>query len=69
MAATLAQMPLMDVCQVAHLLNCSSRHVYRLANSGRMPRGVRLGALVRWDRRVIEAWIAAGCPRPVLSPK
>jgi excisionase family DNA binding protein len=52
---------LLDVQQVADLLNCSTRHVYRLADAGRMPQPVRLGALVRWPRHAIEDWIAAGC--------
>ncbi len=44
-------------------LGCSTRHVYRLADSGRMPRPVKLGSLVRWPRAVIEQWIADGCPK------
>jgi excisionase family DNA binding protein len=55
---------LLDVRAVAALLNCSSRHVYRLSDAARMPPPVRIGALVRWPRAVVEAWIAAGC-RPV----
>lgn len=53
---------MLTVDQVAALLGCSARHVYRLADMGRMPRPVKLGALVRWPRAVIESWIAAGCP-------
>jgi excisionase family DNA binding protein len=53
---------LLDVRAVARLLACSVRHVYRLADSSRMPPPVRLGALVRWPRSAIENWIAAGCP-------
>jgi excisionase family DNA binding protein len=45
------------------LLGCSTRHVRRLADSGRMPRPIRVGSLNRWPRAVIEAWIAEGCPR------
>ncbi len=61
---------LLTVRQVAALLGCSVRHVYRLSDRGAMPRPVRLGNLVRWNRRTddsatgIEDWIAAGC-RPV----
>ena len=48
---------------VAALLGgCSQRHVYRLADSGRMPRPVKLGALVRWRRNELVEWVAAGCP-------
>lgn len=53
---------MLSVDDVAGLLACSSRHVYRLADMGRMPRPVKLGALVRWSRAAIETWIAAGCP-------
>jgi excisionase family DNA binding protein len=58
----LAASVLLDVRAVAALLNCSSRHVYRLADSGRMPKPVRVGALVRWRRTDLDAWLAAGCP-------
>jgi excisionase family DNA binding protein len=52
---------LLDVQQVAALLNCSSRHIYRLSDAGRMPPPVRLGALVRWSRSSIEEWLRDGC--------
>lgn len=55
---------LLDVNAVSDLLQCSPRHVYRMADSGRMPRPVRLGALVRWNRQVLLDWIAGGC-KPV----
>ena len=54
---------LLDVTSVAELLDCSSRHVRRLADAGKMSRPVKLGALVRWNRQVIEDWIKEGCPR------
>jgi excisionase family DNA binding protein len=53
---------LLDVDTVAAMLDCSARHVYRLAGAGRMPAPVRLGSLVRWSRVVIERWIGDGCP-------
>ena len=53
---------LLDVRAVAQLLDCSPRHVYRLSDAGRMPAPVRLGALVRWRRQDLDAWLAAGCP-------
>ena len=52
---------LLDVRAVAALLGCSTRHVYRLADAGHMPPPVRLGALVRWRRQDIDAWLATGC--------
>jgi len=53
---------LLDVNAVARFLSCSARHVYRLADSGRMPRPQKLGALVRWDRIELEKWLADDCP-------
>ena len=53
---------LLDVRAVAMLLDCSPRHVYRMSDAGRMPKPVRVGALVRWNRAALEAWIADGCP-------
>ena len=52
---------LLDVKGVARLLNCSSRHVYRLSDAGRMPKPVRLNSLVRWSRAAVDQWIAEGC--------
>jgi len=57
-----AENALIDVQQLAELLSCSTRHVYRLSDAGKMPGPVRLGSLVRWNRAAIEEWIAAGCP-------
>jgi excisionase family DNA binding protein len=59
---------LVDVRAVAKLLGCSARHVYRLSDGGRMPAPVRLGALVRWRRQELDAWIAGGC-KPVRAAK
>ena len=53
---------MLTVHDVARMLNCSIRTVYRLADTGRMPRPVKLGALVRWPRQAIEQWINHGCP-------
>ena len=53
---------MLNVQAVADLLSCSTRHVYRLSDAGRMPRPAKLGALVRWSRIAIEEWIADGCP-------
>jgi len=53
---------LADVQAVAELLSCSTRHVYRLSDAGKMPAPLKLGALVRWSRASIDSWIADGCP-------
>ncbi len=52
---------LLDVVAVALLLQCSKRHVHRLANSGQLPPPRRLGKLARWSRVELEKWIAGGC--------
>lgn len=53
---------LLSVREVADLLGCSARHVYRMTDAGRMPPPVRLGSLVRWPRATLEEWVANGCP-------
>jgi predicted DNA-binding transcriptional regulator AlpA len=53
---------LLDVRAVARLLDCSPRHVYRMSDSGRMPRPIKLGASIRWRRLELSRWIDDGCP-------
>jgi predicted DNA-binding transcriptional regulator AlpA len=53
---------LIDVKAVAALLGCSTRHVTRLEDAQQIPPAIKLGRLSRWQREVILAWIAAGCP-------
>ena len=57
-----ARSELLNVKDVADLLSCSPRTIYRLADSGRMPHPLRLGTLVRWRRSDLYAWLDAGCP-------
>jgi excisionase family DNA binding protein len=54
---------MLTVHDVARMLNCSTRTVYRLVDSGRMPKPVKLNALVRWPREAVEGWIRQGCPQ------
>jgi len=61
-AATCERAAMLAVDDVAEMLKCSTRTVYRLSDAGRMPRPVKLGALVRWPRQAVEQWIADGCP-------
>jgi excisionase family DNA binding protein len=53
---------LLDVRTVARMLGCSCRHIYRMADAGRMPPPVRLGAAVRFRRSDLIEWIRDGCP-------
>jgi excisionase family DNA binding protein len=54
---------LLDVEAVAKLLSCSTRTVRRMADSGQMPRPVKIASLARWRRVDVERWLADGCPR------
>jgi predicted DNA-binding transcriptional regulator AlpA len=53
---------LIDVKQVGHLYGMNWRTVYRFADLGLIPAGLKLGALRRWDESEVLAHIAAGCP-------
>lgn len=57
---------LIDVNDVARIRKCKPRTVYRHADAGLMPWGVKTGGLRRWRKSEILAWIAGGC-RPVRS--
>lgn len=52
--------------QAAVLCGVSDRTLMRLADAGRAPPPVKLGAdrraAVRWQRSRLLAWIDAGCP-------
>jgi len=52
----------LTVHDVAAMLKCATRTVYRLADTGRMPPPCRLGKLVRWKTEAINSWIEQGCP-------
>jgi predicted DNA-binding transcriptional regulator AlpA len=56
------QRAMLSVDDVAMEIGCCARSVRRWADSGRMPKPVKLGSLIRWPRAVIEKWIADGCP-------
>lgn len=55
--------PMLTVDDLAELLHCSTRSVYRLSDAGRLPKPVKVGAMNRWRPGEVEAWIAAGCPK------
>lgn len=48
--------------ELASRLGISRAHVWKLLSLGRLPAPVRLGRAVRWDKRVVDAWLAAGAP-------
>ena len=55
---------LIDAREVARRLGCSWRTVYRHADMGRIPSGLKLGALRRWDAAELDEFIADGCRPP-----
>ncbi len=65
---------LIDAKEAGLKLGCSWRTVYRLADRGVIPTGVKLGALRRWDAADLDAFISGGCKpvrnagRPKSSP-
>jgi excisionase family DNA binding protein len=48
---------MIDVTQVATILDISTRTVWRLVSSGELPQTIRFGRNVRWRVSDIEAWI------------
>lgn len=62
--SSIEQPAMLTAADVATLVRCSIRTVYRLADQGSIPKPVRLGRLIRWPREPFERWIADGCPTP-----
>lgn len=58
----IAEAELISVRKVAELLGCSSRHIYRLCDAGKMPRPIKLGTLVKWRRSELVKWLDSNCP-------
>jgi predicted DNA-binding transcriptional regulator AlpA len=48
--------------QLAEMLDVSLRQVWRLNAAGKLPRPIRLGGSVRWNREEIQRWFETGCP-------
>ncbi len=61
-AAPVVNAALISIQDVATLLDCSRRHIYRLVDTRRIPQPVKLGAMLRWVKADFEQWIATGCP-------
>ena len=54
--------PLLTVAEVAKVLRISTRSVWRLVNTGKLIKPVRIGGSIRWRRTDLENWIVRGCP-------
>ena len=52
---------LINAKEVADMLNCSTRQVWKLMASGRLPQCLRLGRSVKWRLSDIQMFIRIGC--------
>ena len=55
---------LMDVGQLARMLDVSTRTLWRMLSAGQLVEPIKLGGSTRWRRRDVEEWVEAGCPPP-----
>lgn len=55
--------PVLDVEDVAALLKCSPAHIRALVARGEFPAPAKLGALARWERESILAFVAGRAGR------
>lgn len=53
---------MLSVEALSRLLSISTRQVFRLAASQKLPAHVLVGQRRRWKRSELMCWIEAGCP-------
>ncbi|MCA9028777.1 MAG: helix-turn-helix domain-containing protein [Planctomycetaceae bacterium] len=53
---------LLSVKDFAKLMQVSTRTIWRLLSSRKLPQPIRVGGSVRWRRDDVEAWLLADCP-------
>jgi excisionase family DNA binding protein len=53
---------LIDTREASRLLKVSSRTIWGMSHSGRMPSPIKIGKAVRWNRVELQDWVHAGCP-------
>ena len=60
---------LIDAQEFARRLGCSTRHIWRLRDAGKLPPSITtLGAMVRWPSEAVDDWIRRGCPPASRTP-
>ncbi|MFC1765587.1 helix-turn-helix transcriptional regulator [Planctomycetota bacterium] len=59
---SLAQALAISARQLAEMMGVSVRQIWRLNSSGKLPKPIRLGGSVRWNREEILNWFEAQCP-------
>lgn len=62
MTTTPSECMLIDAREAWTLCGLSKSSWYKNLASGRIPRPVKIGGALRWRRRELDDWIAAGCP-------
>lgn len=55
--------PTLTADDLAALLHCCRRTIYRRNDAGEIPAPVRIGRQVRWRTAEVLAWLDASCPR------
>jgi len=60
--STMNEPLLLTASEVGALLGLGRSTVWQHHSAGRLPLPVRIGRAVRWSRRELEDWIAAGAP-------
>lgn len=58
----LTERRMLNAKQVASELGVSLRTVRSWDNSGRLPRPIRVGRVVRWSAEELARWIKSRCP-------
>jgi excisionase family DNA binding protein len=53
---------LIDTSAARKLLNVSARTIWTMTQTGKMPKPIRVGRLVRWSYEELQAWVKAGGP-------
>ena len=54
--------PMLSADELAEWLKISKRTVWRLKSAGAIPKPVKIGRSVRWQRTEVAAWLDKGCP-------
>jgi prophage regulatory protein len=48
--------------ELAEMRGISLRQTWRLSSAGKLPKPIRLGGSVRWNRQEVMDWFQGGCP-------
>ena len=59
----MAELSLVTIKVVAKLCDVSTATIRRIHDRGQMPKAIRVGGAVRWNRCEIDQWILDGCPK------